>query len=96
MTTRARAMLDALEAHGGAATRSEIWDHAGRFYLTNNASAELRAAGVDVVYERDTDTYRLLDEGRGTTDGYEHLPLSAPVAALVEEVSGQFSMEVAA
>lgn len=86
MTSRARIMLDGLEAHDGCATRQQLWQHADRFYLTNNASAELRAAGVDVVYERDTDTYRLLDERHGHT---------TPVA-LVEQDDHQFALEVAA
>lgn len=95
MTSRARTLLDALEAHDGTATRTQLWQHAGRFYLTNNAAAELRAAGIHVTYDRDNDTYTLLDESRGSTDGYERTPLSAQAAALVEEDTGQLAIEAA-
>jgi hypothetical protein len=50
-------MLAALE--DGCATRQEIHAHAGVFFLTNNAASDLRRAGVDVVWVRETDTYHL-------------------------------------
>lgn len=83
MTSRARIMLDALEGHGGVATRSQLWNHAGRFYLTNNASAELRRAGIEVEYDRDADAYRLLDERESSP------PREIP---LVEQDSGQLGI----
>lgn len=88
MTARARRMLDALE--DGCRTRDQLYAHAGRFFLTNNAAAELRAAGIPVTYLRvgGQDTYTLLDERDD--------PLEEAVLPLVEEPTGQFSMEVAA
>lgn len=94
MTSRARTMLDALEAHGGTATRSQLWNHASRFYLTNNSSAELRAAGVEVEYDRETDSYRLLDE-RETSTGANPPPGAPELLPLVEQ-DGQFAIEVTA
>lgn len=94
MTSRATTMLHALEAHNGEATRSQLWDHAGRFYLTNNAAAELRAAGIDVAYDRDEDSYRLLDQGHD--DNGAEQTASAQAVPLIEETDGQMSLEVAA
>lgn len=84
MTARARRMLDALE--DGCSTREQCYAHAGSFFLTNNAAAELRAAGIGVTYLRvdGHDTY-LLDDGR-----------SLPLAPIIEQESGQIAWELAA
>lgn len=99
MTARARRMLNALEDGNGAATRHELWQHAGRFYLTNNAAAELRRAGIDVDYDRDSDTYRLLDQRHGLTtsppEGQAHASGTPPVP-LIEQTDGQIALEVVA
>ena len=83
MTRRARLLLDALE--DGRKTRAEFYAHAGRYFIVNNSASELRRAGIEVVWDHATDTYHLLGE---------RLPLDP--AALVEETSGQLSLEVAA
>lgn len=93
MTSRARAMLDALEGHGGVATRSQLWQHAGRYYLTNNAAAELRAEGVAVsAYDRDLDGYRLLDERHGPSTP----TTTPPTVSLVEQTDGQYALDLGA
>ena len=99
MTARARRMLDALE--DGCQTRHELWAHAGRFYLTNNAAADLRRAGIGVTFVRgetsDDDRY-VLDEERVSPDS--HSPVSSPTRGravlLVEHAGGQLGFEVAA
>ena len=94
MTRRARLLLDALE--DGCATRHEIHAHAGCFFLTNNAASDLRRAGIAVVWDRDTDEYRLLDEP-GLADGAGiPSPDEVPGAGLVEQADGQYAMDVAA
>ena len=82
MTRRAARMLAALE--DGCETREQIFAHAGRFMLCNNAASELRRAGIEVVWRHDTDTYHLLDEP-GHDDGAGNPPLSFPEAGLVEQ-----------
>lgn len=92
MTSRARTMLASLEDSGGEETRHDLWNHAGRFYHTNNAAAELRASGVEVEYDRETDTYRLLDERLVAPAPYTGaprvnllLPSATPHQPLVEQ-----------
>lgn len=87
MTRRARMLLDALE--DGCATRHEIWAHAGRFFLTNNAASDLRRAGVDVVWDRESDSYSLLDDGR---PAYGAGTSPFPVAPIIEERDEQLSL----
>jgi hypothetical protein len=54
-------MLAAL-SDGREHSRRELLEASGEFYLTNNASAELRARGFNVVHRRKggVDTYQLL------------------------------------
>lgn len=82
-------LLDALE--DGCTTRREIHAHAGTFFLTNNAASDLRRAGIDVQWDRDTDTYSLPPDLLG---GREGLTATAPVP-LVEETSGQLALVAA-
>ena len=89
--TRAELMLAALVT--GPKTRHELWSHAGAFYLTNNAAAELRRAGHIVQYVREDDSYRLLDE-RHDSPGAAAAPL--PVVALVEQDGGQYALDIGA
>lgn len=85
MTRRAALMLAALE--DGCSTRSELWAHAGRFYLTNNAASDLRKAGVDVAWDRAKDSYSLvLSEGVASPAQRSDPPPSAPFA---EDEAGQ-------
>jgi hypothetical protein len=49
VTARAARMLAALA--DGPKTRADLFRHAGAFYLTNNAAAELRDAGYAVDHE---------------------------------------------
>lgn len=50
-TKRSRLLLSVLR-DGRRHSRDEIFERVGRFFLTNNAAAELRAQGVDVRYVR--------------------------------------------
>lgn len=89
MTSRARKMLDALEA--GCGTRVELWSHAGGFYLTNNGAADLRKAGVGVTFVRGNtsaeDRYVLNDAGGAAS------PLSPePMPACIVEHDGQMAL----
>ncbi len=54
--TRAAAMLSVL-ADGRKRSRDEIFEAAGRFFLTNNAASELRAKGYDVRQGREGKLY---------------------------------------
>ena len=86
MTRRAARMLAALE--DGCETREEIFAHAGGFFLCNNAASDLRRAGVQVVWDRDTDTYHLLDE----PDRPSYPPSSE--VGLVEQDNGWMALDV--
>ena len=95
MTRRAARMLAALE--DGCETRDEIFAHQGRFSLLNNAAAELRAAGVDVVCELVDGDYRywLLSEGRRDNGAVRTVPPGITVAPLAEEPDGQLTLVAA-
>lgn len=54
--SRAQALLDVLE-DGRRYRREDIFRITERFFLTNNAAAELRAAGYDVRHEQDGDVH---------------------------------------
>jgi hypothetical protein len=56
--SRAARMLDVLR-DGRWHSRTEIWTAAGGFFLTNNAAAELRREGRNIVYDKKQDAYRL-------------------------------------
>jgi hypothetical protein len=56
--SREALMLDVLR-DGRWHSRRDLWDAAGKFFLTNNAAAELRRKGHNVVYDRGRDAYRL-------------------------------------
>ncbi len=93
--TRAQMMFEALA--DGPKTRHEIWSHAGCFFLTNNAAAELRRDGHTVEYVREDDSYRLLDErheSRGSAVSETADP--SPLVALVEHDGGQYALDIGA
>ena len=106
MTARARRLLAALE--DGCSTRDEIFSHQGRFSLLNNAAAELRAVGVDVVCKLEDDGeyhYRLVDGAlSGSARVAPTLPVGTsrdckyerPAESTVEHEDGQLAFEVAA
>lgn len=89
MTSRARLMLDALE--DGCETREQIFRHQRRFSLLNNASSELRAAGIEVVCEVEDGEYhyRLLNDGHVSHPGDAVPSPDTTDAPVVEQPDGQ-------
>jgi hypothetical protein len=83
---RADKMYAALK-HGGPMTRRDLFEHAGCFYLSNNAASELRARGVEVVQWRADGQYVYqllppLGEVRGFS-GRERQPVREPLSTAV-------------
>lgn len=99
--SRAQALLDVLE-DGRRYKRDDIFRIAGRFFLTNNAMAELRAAGYDVRHEQDGELhiYWLAaspTEPEASTQDDPFLPSSAASGSVDEvEPPRLFGSELAA
>lgn len=102
---RASLMLAALEGNHWR-SRLDIFEHAGRFFLTNNAASELRALGYDVEERRFQGNYeyRLLSPTAPAEepDGLSLLPRGEPPKTVVESgtpsslstsSAGQLSLE---
>lgn len=66
--SRADAMYEVL-ADGQPHSREAIFARAGRWFNTNNAARELRGRGLDVAYDRKSDSYRLLSLAESETEG---------------------------
>lgn len=60
MASRRADLLLEILRDGRSHSRDEIWRLTEAFFLTNNAASELRRRGHQIVYERGTDSYRLI------------------------------------